>query len=71
LRSIRAALDFSQGVGHIRQLNAAVPDWRCAARPDRLARRKLDIQLNTRVTDDLGSSTSLPHEPQMLAIEWP
>lgn len=73
LRSMRAALDFSQGVGHIRQLNAAVPDMemRGEGRID-LPRRKLDIQLNTRVTDDLGK---LDHacrmSRKMLAIEWP
>ena len=73
LRSFRAALDFSQGVGHIRQLNAAVPDMemRGEGRID-LPRRKLDIQLNTRVTDDLGK---LDHacrmSRKMLAIEWP
>jgi len=73
LRSIRAALDFSQGVGHIRQLHAAVPDMemRGEGRID-LPRRKLDIQLNTRVTDDLGK---LDHacrmSRKMLAIEWP
>lgn len=72
-RNVQAALDFSQGVGHIRQLHAAVPDMemRGEGRID-LPRRKLDIQLNTRVTDDLGK---LDHacrmSRKMLAIEWP
>ena len=73
LRSFRAALDFSQGVGHIRQLNAAVPDMemRGEGRID-LPRRKLDIQLNTRVTDDLGKlDRACRMSRKMLAIEWP
>jgi len=73
LRGIQAALDFSQGVGNIRQLGAALPDMelRGEGRID-LVRSKLDIQLNTRVTDDLGK---LDHacrmSRKMLAIEWP
>ena len=73
LRSIQAALDFSQGVGKIRQLNAAVPDMemRGEGRID-LARSKLDIQLNTRVTDDLGKlDNACRMSRKMLAIEWP
>jgi AsmA protein len=72
-RNLRAALDFSQGVGTIRRLDAAVPDMemRGEGRID-LARGTLDIQLNTRVTDDLGK---LDHacrmSRKMLAIEWP
>jgi AsmA protein len=73
LRSIRAALDFSQGVGNIRQLNAALPDMemRGEGKID-LARSKLDIQLNTRVTDDLGKlDNACRMSRKMLAIEWP
>jgi AsmA protein len=73
MRRIQVALDFSQGVGKIRQLDAAVPDMemRGEGRID-LARGKLDIQLNTRVTDDLGKlDNACRMSRKMLAIEWP
>lgn len=72
-RSVRTALDFRDGVGTFRELGVAVPDMsmRGEGRID-LARGRLDVQLNTRVTDDLGK---LDHacrmSRKMLAIEWP
>ncbi len=72
-RSVRTALDFRDGVGTFRELGVAVPDMsmRGEGRID-LPRGRLDVQLNTRVTDDLGK---LDHacrmSRKMLAIEWP
>jgi AsmA protein len=72
-RGVQAALDFQQGVGTFRQLGATVPNMsmRGEGRID-LPRRKLKVQLDTRVTDDLsGRDPACRMTRKMLAIEWP
>jgi AsmA protein len=71
--SIRTALDFQHGVGTFRQLGASVPNMtlRGEGRID-LPRRKLDIQLNARVNDDLSErDAACRMTRKMLAVEWP
>jgi AsmA protein len=71
--SLETSLDFADGVGTLRKLGATVPNMsmRGEGRID-LPRRRIDIQLNTRVSNDLEQ---LDHacrmSRKMLAIEWP
>ncbi len=66
LRSIRAALDFSQGVGNIRQLNAALPDMemRGEGRIDLRAQQARHPAEHARHRRSRQARQRLPHEPQ-------
>ena len=72
-QSIDSGLDFSQGIGTLHNFEASVPNMtlRGEGKVD-LGRGKLDIQLNTRVTDDLERlDPACRMTRKMLAVEWP
>ena len=72
-QSIDTGLDFTQGIGTLQNFQAVVPGMalRGEGKVD-LPRGKLDIQLNTRVTDDLERlDPACRMTRTMQALEWP
>ncbi len=72
-QSIDTGLDFAQGIGTLQNFQAVVPSMalRGEGKVD-LPRGKFDIQLNTRVSDDLERlDPACRMTRTMLAVEWP
>jgi len=72
-QELAASLSFAEGIGTVSKLGATVPNMtiRGEGRID-LPRRRIDIQLNTRVNNDLEQvDRACRMSRKMLAIEWP
>lgn len=72
-QSIDTGLDFAQGIGTLQNFQAAVPSMALRGEGKlSLPRGKFDIQLNTRVTDELERlDPACRMTRKMLAVEWP
>ncbi len=72
-QSIATGLDFSQGIGTLQNFQASVPNMTLRGEGKvNLARSKFDMQLNTRVSNDLEHlDPACRMSRKMLAVEWP
>lgn len=73
LQSMRTALDFRDGVGRFRELGLVLPNMRMDGDGSvDLPRRRLDVRLDVRVTNDLAErDPACRMSRRMLAIDWP